>query len=250
MPPFLTEEEIDQLINIQTASESSHNHNFSNLSPVNLACHKSENRCVDQFEEKQSDSPMCMVDDISFVNDSPRFDQYVDDCDFQTDTNCAEHSAFDFWEEARFHKLEKSEQALQVIYDTDEDSLESLEVSEESQTLFSTSLQSIRDNIHIIGDQQCFSFDDELEEDDEFLEHVVNERPFPEIVEEVILDTESSLTLDLQPQSSIESQIADEEKEADKHMRVVSLPFQDNLLSQCILAHQPDDLHIVFSPLN
>ena len=64
------------------------------------------------------------------------------------------------------------------------------------------------------------------------------------------MDSESSLTLDLQPQSSIESQITDEEKEADKHMRVVSLPFQDNLLSQCIPAHQTNILHIFFSPLN
>ena len=70
------------------------------------------------------------------------------------------------------------------------------------------------------------------------------------MVEEIILDIESSLTPDLQPPSSIELQIADEEIEVDKHMRVVTLSFQDNLLSKCILAHQPNDLHTLFSPLN
>ena len=96
MPPFLIEEEIDQLINMQTTSETSYNQNFSDLSPVNLAYHKSKNRFVNQFEEKQSDSPICMAGDITYINDSPRFDQYVDDYDFQTEDNFPEYSFFYF----------------------------------------------------------------------------------------------------------------------------------------------------------
>lgn len=65
------------------------------------------------------------------------------------------------------------------------------------------------------------------------------------MVEEIILDMESSLTLDLQPPSSIDLQIADDEVEVEKQMRVVTLSFEDNLLSKCIPAHQPDDLHTV-----
>ena len=53
-----------------------------------------------------------MAGDITYVNDSPRFDQYVDDYDFQIEANFAKYSVFDFWEEAQFHKLEKSEQPL------------------------------------------------------------------------------------------------------------------------------------------
>ena len=52
-----------------------------------------------------------------------------------------------------------------------------------------------------------------LRKDDEIFEHVVNEKPFPEMVEEIMLDMESSLTPDLQPPSSIELQISDEEIE-------------------------------------
>ena len=33
-------------------------------------------------------------------------------------------------------------------------------------------------------------------------------------------------------------------------MRIVTLSFQDDLLSKCIPTHQPDDLHTVFSSLN
>ena len=159
-----------------------------------------------------------MAGDITYINDSPRFDQCVDDYDIQTETNLAEQSTIDLWDEVHYHQVEKIKQPIQVTDDTDEESLESLEVSEESLTLFSTSLHSIRNNIHITGNQQSFSFDDEVEEDDEILEHVVNEKPFPEIVEEIILDMESSLTPDLQPPSSIDLQIADEEIEVDKHM--------------------------------
>ena len=151
-----------------------------------------------------------MASDITYINDSPMFDQYVDDYDIQTETNLAEQSTIDLWDEVHYHQVEKSKQPIQVTYDTDEESLEILEVSEESITLFSTSLQSIRNNFHIIGNKQSFIFDDGVEEDKEILEQVVNEKPFPEMVEEIILDMESSLTPDLQPPSSIELQIADE----------------------------------------
>ena len=68
------------------------------------------------------------------------------------------------------------------------------------------------------------------------------------MVEEIILDIESSLTSDLQLPSSIELKIADDEVEVEKQMRVVTLSFEDDLLSNCIPAHRPDDLHTVFSP--
>ena len=151
-----------------------------------------------------------MADDINYINDSPSFDQYVDDYEIQTETNLAEKSTIDLWDEVHYHHVEKSKQPIQVTYETNDESLESLEVTEESLTLCSSSLQSIKNNIHIIGNQQSSSFDGEVQEDDEIIKHVVNEKPFPEMVEEIILDMESSLTPDFQPPSSIELQIADE----------------------------------------
>ena len=112
MPPFLTEEEIDQLINMNKASKNSYEKKFSDHSPVNLAYHESKNRFSNQFEEKQFDSPICMDGDITYINDSPRFDQYVDDYDIQTETSLAEQSTVDLWDEVHYHQVEKSKQPI------------------------------------------------------------------------------------------------------------------------------------------
>ena len=50
MPPFLMEEEINQLLNMQTASKTSYDQIFSNHSPANLAYHKSKNKLLDQLK--------------------------------------------------------------------------------------------------------------------------------------------------------------------------------------------------------
>ena len=111
-----------------------------------------------------------MIGEIIYVDDSPNFGQSDDDDVLQTEANLVEQSTFDLWDEVHYHHIESINQARQATYDTDDESLESLEVSEDSLNLFSTSLQSIRNNFHRIGNQQSFSFDVEVEEDDELLE--------------------------------------------------------------------------------
>ena len=150
-----------------------------------------------------------MIGEIIYVDDSPNFDQSNDDV-LQMETNLAEQSTVDLWDEVHYHQIESSFQLRQAAYDTDEESLESLEVSEESLTLFSTSLQSIRNSFHVIGNQQYFSFDDEVGKDNEFLEPVVNKKPSPKMVEEIIYDIELSSALDKQSPSSFGLKIADE----------------------------------------
>ena len=54
-----------------------------------------------------------MVGDINYIDDSPKFDQYVDNDDaFQTEANFAEYSALGFWEETQFPQLKKGNQPL------------------------------------------------------------------------------------------------------------------------------------------
>ena len=44
----------------------------------------------------------CMLDDMLYVDDFPRFDQYDDDdYVFQTKANLAEQSVVDLWEEVQ-----------------------------------------------------------------------------------------------------------------------------------------------------
>ena len=38
--------------------------------PPNLNYHIAENGFIDQFKEKQSNSPICMVGDINYIDDS------------------------------------------------------------------------------------------------------------------------------------------------------------------------------------
>ena len=96
--------------------------------PPGLNYHIAENAFIDQFKDKQSDSPICMVGDINYIDDSPKFDRYVDNDDFlQKEANFADHSTLGFWEEAQFHQLEKGKQPMHRSYDSDEESLENLE---------------------------------------------------------------------------------------------------------------------------
>ena len=64
---------------------------------------------VDQFEEKQSDNLMCMIDDITYIDDLPNFDQYDDDYVLQTEANIVEQSKFGLWEEVHFQQLENND---------------------------------------------------------------------------------------------------------------------------------------------
>ena len=90
------------------------------------------------------------------------------------------------WEEVQFQQLENSDHPMHISYDSDEESLENLEVSEGSLPLCFTSFQFIRDNFHTIRNQHYFSFDVEVKVYNELLKKVANEKPSPEIVEEIM----------------------------------------------------------------
>ena len=137
-----------------------------------------------------------MIGDTTYFDEFPKFDQSDDDI-LQVETNLAEQSVIGLWEEDHFHQLQKSIKPIHAIYATDEGSLEISEVSEGSLNLCSTSYQPISNNFHVIGNQQSFSFDVEIGKEKELLEQVVSEKPFPEMVYEIIWDTKSSSASDL-----------------------------------------------------
>ena len=45
---------------------------------------------------------MCMIGDITYIDDLPKFDQYDDDYVVQTEANLAEQSIVGLWEEVQF----------------------------------------------------------------------------------------------------------------------------------------------------
>lgn len=58
-----------------------------------------ENGFVDQPMEKQSADLMCMLDDITYIDDSPKYDQYDDDYVFEIEADSSRQSTACFWEE-------------------------------------------------------------------------------------------------------------------------------------------------------
>ena len=110
MPPFLTEEELNQLLSMQTTSKTSYYQNIFVHSPANPAYHKSKNKLVDQFRDEQTSNPICLIGEIIYVDDSLDFDQSDDDDVLQTKANLAEPSTVDLWDEVHYHQIESIRQ--------------------------------------------------------------------------------------------------------------------------------------------
>ena len=123
MPPLLTQEEINQVLNIQEASKPSCEQKISVHSPANLVYHKSKSELVDQFKEEKTGNPICLIGEIIYVDDSPNFDQFDDDDVVQIEANLIEPSVVGLWEEDQYHQLEKINQPIQFTYEIDEESL-------------------------------------------------------------------------------------------------------------------------------
>ena len=77
----MTEEEINQMLNIQPTSKPSYEQNIPVPPPTNAIFHKSESELVDQFKEEQTGNPICLIGEIIYVDDSQNFDQSDDDDD-------------------------------------------------------------------------------------------------------------------------------------------------------------------------
>ena len=77
-----------------------------------------------------------MIGSITYIHDSPNFDLSSDDAS-QTEVNLAGSSLADLWEEYEF--LQRTNELAQTIYDTDDENFQSLEVSQDSFDLCSTS---------------------------------------------------------------------------------------------------------------
>jgi hypothetical protein len=140
-----------------------------------------------QLVEEQSIDMMCMFDDISFMDDLPKYDQYDDD---YTKVNSSKQSTTYCWEE------EDQLQSNMTItcaynYDSNEENAENLRVREKSFPLCFSSFQFLRENY----------------------KQVVNNRDgecSDKSVEDVIDDMEVVLDPSLQPLSYIDLQTEDE----------------------------------------
>lgn len=175
------------------------------------SCHKSNNDCfIDQLANERSIGLTSILDDIIYIDDFPKFAEYDDDFDLQTEENLAEKSTVDLWEEEfQFQQLEYNDQLMHITYGSEEESVENFEASEGSLAICFVSFQFIKQNFYPIRNYQSLSFDVDNEEQNE------------------ILDKDSS-DLDFQPPYAIECWVADEDLETqiyDQMMEENSLPL-------------------------
>ena len=172
------------------------------------SCHRSDNDCfIDKLGEDRSVDLTCMLDDVFYSNDLPKFDQYDDDYVLQTEASLVGKSTVGLWkEEVHFQTLEYSDQPMHINYGCEEESANFFEVSEGSLPFCFTSFQFIRDNFRAIRNQPSISFDIDHLEGNEIL---VQDFPY----------------LDFQPPNAIECQVADEDLEARTYDQMMQYDF-------------------------
>ena len=110
-------------------------------------------------------------------------------------------------------------------------------IQEDSLPLCFESFQFLRCKLHgkssnekFVGNQQSLSFKVEDETNGEIFEHIVNKNSSPEMIDEIILDTEP----DLQPPHTIQGQITDEGEATEIHDSMM----QEDFVPLCYEAFQ------------
>lgn len=119
---------------------------------------------IDQLAEERSVDLICMLDDITHFDDLPKYDKYDDEYVVKSEAKSSSQSS------TCFQHFKEDSQLTHVVYGSEEESVENLEVSEEYLPLCFTSFQFIRDNFHAIRNQQSLRFDLENQEDIEILD--------------------------------------------------------------------------------
>jgi hypothetical protein len=88
-----------------------------------------------QFAEGQPADMMCMFDDISFLDNLPKYDQYDDDYVAEIGVDCSKQSTTCCWEEEDQLQLKYDNQPVHIDYDSKEENAANLRVSERSMPL-------------------------------------------------------------------------------------------------------------------
>jgi len=132
------------LVNILQPSIQEEIKNHEQIS-ANSNYHRSEDRFIKQCVEEKSADLMCVFDDITSFDDLPKYDQYDDNYVLQIQTNFTEQSETSFGKkEIRFHQLENNDQLVHFSYESEEENVENLEISEASLPLYFESFQFLK----------------------------------------------------------------------------------------------------------
>ena len=136
---------------------------------------------------------MCMLDDIAYMDDQPKYDQYDDD---YIKVDSSKKSTTYFWEEeAQLQQIKYDNESVYINHDINKENTENFKVSEKSFPLCFSSFQFMRENYK--------------QEDKKGVCSIMG-KFYYESGEDVIFDMEFVLDLELHPLSYIDFQTTDE----------------------------------------
>jgi len=131
-----------------------------------------ENGFVDQLVERKSVDPICMIDDILYFQDLPKYNQYDDDYVVEIDTHFSKQSTTCLWEEEfQLQQLKYRTHHMHINHENNEENAENFKARERSLPLCFTSFQLLRENFPKIRNQQSFIFYVDHGEDYEIIDH-------------------------------------------------------------------------------
>ena len=145
------------------------------------------NETPNQLVEEPTPDLMCMIDDLSYLDNLPKYDQYDDDYVFEIDVDYSKQPMACLLEKEAQLQIKYDNQPLHNNYDSNEENAANLRVSERSMPLCFSSFQILRENNKKIvnnRDGECYE----------------------ELVGDVIDDIEFVLDPNLQPLSDIDFQ--------------------------------------------
>jgi hypothetical protein len=117
-----------------------------------------------QLAEEQPADMMCMFDDIPYLDNLPKCDQY-DDHEAEIDVDCSKQSTTCRWQENDQLQLRYDNQPLHNNHDSDEENAENIRVSGNTLPLCFSSFQFLKRNSRPVVNSEDKKFSDQSVED-------------------------------------------------------------------------------------
>ena len=163
-----------------------------------------------QLTEEQPVDMMCMLDEISYLDNLPKCYQYDDDHEVEIDVDCSKKSAACRWQEEDQLQLRYDSQPLHNNHDNNEENEENLGVSGNTLPLCFSSFQFLKRKSRPVVNSEDINFSNQS-------------------VEDTTVDMEVVLNPDLQPLTYFDFQIPDERLKPETNYELV----QNNYVPLC-----------------
>jgi hypothetical protein len=128
-----------------------------------------------QIVEEQPADMMCMFDDIPYLDCPPKWDQYDDDHEAETEVDCLEEPTACHWQEEDHLPFRCDNQPWHNSHDRNEECAENVKVSEDTLSLCCSSLQFLNGNSRpVVSSRDKISSDQSIDDTLKDMEVVLN----------------------------------------------------------------------------